>query len=140
MRQLTRQDCFDKVWNHFVVEKNPLSFELSGVGDRLCLYRGLNGEKCAIGILIPDDKWNPDCENQSPVQALANCGIKDYFHDEVFEALDGIYFLRDLQGAHDIVCYTFASTGSTKSTIETSLRNLAKKWKLKIQDSLTGPQ
>lgn len=31
----------------------------------ICAYRGSNGRKCAVGALIPDDKYRPGMENKS---------------------------------------------------------------------------
>ena len=39
-------------------------------GGSVCSYRGMNGRKCAVGHLIPDEKYSPALE-------LANGGISD---------------------------------------------------------------
>ncbi len=39
-----------------------------------CLYRGPNGKKCAIGVLIPDEKYTPHLEGQRAVEVLHLCG------------------------------------------------------------------
>ena len=48
------QDMFNRIWNHFIVEKNPrcLSHE------QRCMYRNSKGEGCAIGIVLPDELVN----------------------------------------------------------------------------------
>ena len=51
--QEANQKCFNKVWNHFVVNEKPLSFVQEG--DQVtCSYRGPNGAKCAAGVLLAD--------------------------------------------------------------------------------------
>ena len=58
----------------------------------MCLYRGPNGTKCAIGHLIPDDKYTPDIE-----------GENIYNKQEVLPKGVGkhIDFLLELQDIHD---------------------------------------
>ena len=46
----SKQQIFNKVWKHFIVEKNPKSVE----GDSCTYYSESGG--CAIGCLIGDDK------------------------------------------------------------------------------------
>lgn len=62
------------------------------------MYRSPNGNKCAIGCLIPDEMYNKDIEGLS------------VFHDEVSDILKKIYpdatekdlnFLAVLQDTHD---------------------------------------
>lgn len=51
--ELTAQEIFNIVWNHFVVEKNPL-----GVKGHFCTYhnRTLEGVeiRCALGLFLTD--------------------------------------------------------------------------------------
>lgn len=54
---MTPQETFDKVTRHLLTQKAVS--ELKGVG---CRYRADNGLKCAVGCLIPDDKYSPDIE------------------------------------------------------------------------------
>jgi hypothetical protein len=55
---MTAQEIFDRVWTHFVVEGNPRSMNNYGA----CVYRGLNGARCAVGVLIPDAEYRDDFE------------------------------------------------------------------------------
>lgn len=59
-KKLTLQECFDKVWDWFVVHGKPASLK---EGTIECLYRGPNGTKCAAGVLMPDDIYDPRCED-----------------------------------------------------------------------------
>jgi hypothetical protein len=56
---MTKQEIFDKVWNHFVVENNPPAMDTER---RSCRYRTHDGLKCAVGILIPDKEYLPVIE------------------------------------------------------------------------------
>ncbi len=62
-----------------------------------CLYRGPNGKKCAIGILIPDDKYDPEFENASTSSVIAAAGI-------VVDGLKNMDFY-DIQRTHDNLAY-----------------------------------
>ena len=35
-----------------------------GRNDPHCLYRGSGGKKCVVGLLIPDEEYSPEMENQ----------------------------------------------------------------------------
>lgn len=88
---LTNQQVFDKVWKHFVTNKQPKSLSSSGQ----CVYRNLRNEKCAIGVFIPDECYNRYLEGQG-VQALAEL---DWFR-KIFRDVPED-FLRVLQTLHD---------------------------------------
>lgn len=49
----TAQEVFDIVAKHLLTQ-NAVSREIGGP----CLYRSSNGQKCAAGCLIPDDKYS----------------------------------------------------------------------------------
>lgn len=81
----TPQEAFDKVCAHIKAQGHP------SVSGGICLYR--NGpDKCAIGVLIPDDEYSADLE----------CKNAEDIADQV-DALQGLdqTFLRRMQSAHD---------------------------------------
>ncbi len=51
------QKIFDRVATHLLTQKKKSQRGGS------CLYRGPKGLKCAIGCLIPDNKYDPEMEN-----------------------------------------------------------------------------
>lgn len=51
------QEIFDKVAGH-LLQQNAKSLDNTG----MCTYRGENGLKCAVGILIPDGEYSPNME------------------------------------------------------------------------------
>lgn len=53
----TAQGIFDVVARHLLTQKCQ-AFDAGGQ----CAYRGSNGTKCAVGVLIPDDVYNPYME------------------------------------------------------------------------------
>jgi hypothetical protein len=60
---MTKQEIFDKVVKHFSIQRT------GAYGDGACWYRTSDGRKCAVGALIPDEVYNPDCE-EAPVGTL----------------------------------------------------------------------
>jgi len=64
---LSPQEIFSHVWNHFVVERRPFS-----AGLRRCYYRGLDGAACAVGLFIPDSEYYPEMETLGGVGMICN--------------------------------------------------------------------
>lgn len=62
-------------------------------GER-CAYRGADGLKCAVGCLIPDDKYTPDIE----YMMVAEFPEDLLGFSPTFKQMD---LLRRLQGMHD---------------------------------------
>ena len=86
----TIQETFDTVVKHFKQMKGPALDPVT----ELCLYRAPHGNKCFVGALIPDDKYNSKMEGESP----------DGPHVlPVLNALDyNMQFVSRLQSAHDM--------------------------------------
>ncbi len=89
-QKLTLQKMFDKVWDHFVVKKNPKS-TVNG----LCQYRGPNNTKCAIGLFIPKSVYRKSMEGK-PINRITveNKSVRQIIGDD-YSALNG------LQQCHD---------------------------------------
>ncbi len=111
---MTNQDAFNIVWEHFVVKGNPPSrSELYG-----CAYRGENGERCAAGLLIPDEKYTPKMEGFTVYEGF------------VFDALPGgldVRFIGALQNAHDD-----ADPKTFREDVRESLEGVASRYGLEI--------
>lgn len=56
----------------------------------MCRYRTHDGKKCAIGMLIPDDKYGPEMESQRLTDVCEDIGFSEY-----------ATFLVQLQKVHD---------------------------------------
>ncbi len=56
---MTLQEIFDKTTNAIIAQGGP---SLTRKVERGCAYRGVNGRKCAIGHLIPDELYDKDIE------------------------------------------------------------------------------
>ena len=86
---MTEQEAFNKVWQHFVVEGNPRASD----GAR-CWYRHpSSGAKCALGILIPDEKYSSFLEHIAGWNMMSSI-------PEVFGRIS-LPFVLDLRQTHD---------------------------------------
>lgn len=58
-----------------------------------CAYRGQDGLKCAIGLLIPDDLYQPGFEGAAafalPTDAMTACGL--WRHSDILAALQHLH-------------------------------------------------
>lgn len=89
---MTDQEIFDKVAKHLLTQK-AVSKDEEG-----CVYRGENGLKCAIGVLIPDDVYTSSLEGNT-ILSVRN------LYPEIIEksglATVNMYLLDALQTTHD---------------------------------------
>lgn len=69
---MNRQEIFNKLWDHFVVQGNPQS-----TNGNVCLYRGPNGARCAAGVVLPDEHYDPKLEGLSLRALLSDRGRED---------------------------------------------------------------
>ena len=101
------QAVVDKIlthlWNQGECSRDPF--------DNVCAYRGRNGTKCAIGILIPDDIYSPNMEgkgfhtlcrqhnavaNLPEIRAIMQVGeVLQILHDNLYGIPDFRKRLRD---------------------------------------------
>ena len=87
---MTNQEIFDKVVTHLITQGERSISKLDN-----CLYKALNGLKCAVGCLIPDEEYSSDMEGQC-AEALYNRGVLDFLGSGIEVSL-----LGDLQKLHD---------------------------------------
>ena len=94
---LTPQEILDKVVHHLKTDGRP-SYRYDNKCVH-CLYRGPEGARCFVGILIPDEAYSPELEDLGVYEFLVmrSLGV-DYQHDP-----QGSYerFLCLLQSIHD---------------------------------------
>lgn len=87
---MTAQEIFDKVYRHFVIEGNKKSLDSAGE----CAYRGENGAKCAFGLLISDEQYNPKMEGCRAVPLIME-------EEELSEFILHRHLIDNLQRWHD---------------------------------------
>jgi hypothetical protein len=88
------QEIFDTVATHLLKQgrrtTNPDIPEM-------CVYRGANGTKCAVGVLIPDEVYDPMMEGRTVVGLLSHPEFKIprwMWNNETL--------LIELQNVHDV--------------------------------------
>jgi len=91
---MTNQEIFDRVLQHLRTQGRP-SKTIGPDNRKICAYRGEGGTRCAIGCLLPDEKYHSGMENTDVLALLDRW-------PELGEYLGTNHpFLRMLQLAHD---------------------------------------
>lgn len=92
---MTPQEIFDTVAKHLFTQ-GCRSIEVDDEGEESCLYRGPEGRMCAVGVLIPDEIYDPLMEHQNSDYLLETPCYK-------FPAwmADNMHLLLSLQRVHD---------------------------------------
>ena len=100
---MNKQEVFNTVWNH-INEQNLASYgalpdnDQNDYGSEGCLYRNAYGHKCAIGCLIPDDKYHSDMEGKSVTSLVVDF---PQALEHIAPSVKDCEFLEQLQYAHD---------------------------------------
>lgn len=96
MIAVAREKCLVPSW----APRDQESMEVYGGDAFNCLYRSPTGERCAIGVLIPDEKYDPGIEHMPasiiPRSIIEVDGAPLSAEDAGFDE-----FLRALQECHD---------------------------------------
>ena len=89
---MTNQEIFDRVARHLLTQGKASYDATRG----MCMYRGPDGLKCAAGILILDNAYDPSLEGKMaeelPASTQAAMGLEDEHAVEI---------VRHLQSIHD---------------------------------------
>ena len=137
IRPLTLQEIFDRIWEHFIVQKNPRSMQGTN-----CVYQDGEGAGCAIGIFILDHEYDVSLEGKplphmisfTPETKLLLVG------SEKSSRVLRLTQLSELQRAHDnaerVGFYCNEHTHITEvHTMEHKLRIFAEEYGLVIKES-----
>jgi hypothetical protein len=151
---MTRQEAFNRVWGHAILDRKPPSFENQKAAARCRMprYYDASNNRCFIGLFILPGEWHPTVETHQ----VSSLWI-EYFRDQVTETSHlfpesleelgkDLPFLNDLQQCHD---NTLFFTGPTEDLqedlkiyfpeVEVKLRKLAKKYDLTLPESSASP-
>lgn len=98
-KELSKQEVFNKVYTFL---SNQGRSAHSGIQGELCKYR-MEDEcglvtKCAVGCLIPEDRYHPDFEDGVPAGQLVVTGVLDGIVEDTH---DMKRYLETLQSIHD---------------------------------------
>lgn len=99
---MNKQEIFDTVAKHlFSQGQRAMMNNNHGLDGEYCAYRGENGMKCAVGVLIPDDMYDPDMDKFGGDGTSIDCILHKY-PDKVPEWFhENSVFLESLQDIHD---------------------------------------
>jgi hypothetical protein len=145
---MSRQEVFDEVYKHYVIEGNELGFKSAVAGGVGCMYRSETGA-CFIGHFITQEDY------EGNVKSMEGWPVEDLFvHrdppgridslDSLLESVTvddhpegGMEFLEMLQTAHDEAATKGIGRGYTHEQ-----RRLAAQWslwKVAVEYGLTVP-
>ena len=68
---MTNQELFNRVVAHLRAQgcaAKEWVTRSNGAKSNLCRYRTADGKKCAVGCLIPDDRYTPELEGKTATQ------------------------------------------------------------------------
>lgn len=116
---MNKQEIINRVWTHFVVEKQPAGWDIDQRG---CRYRTSDGHCCAVGLFIPDEKYNRNFEGMTvgEVCQFALPGLPD----------ESYVLLVHIQRIHDV--YATEDAEKFIKSISTRLRILASSYGLTV--------
>lgn len=88
---MNKQEAFNKSWHGVINQKRPSRRWVDSSQQLVCCLKS-NGNKCAIGHLIPDEEYTPSLEETTWSQLISET-----------PSLKGLnkQFLRELREAHD---------------------------------------
>ena len=116
------QEVFDIVVSHLFTQGRPAYDGVQG-----CMYRAPDGLRCAVGVLIPDDLYDPEFETNSSdkvIHDLFKSGLADWREHEKL--------LLALQDAHDNSLRTLVGDFNT-TALRTQLLKVAAEFSLEYR-------
>lgn len=117
MTQHTLQEVFDVVATHLLTQNKKAQHEETGE----CMYRTCDGLRCAVGVLIPDELYDPNME-WTGVVTVTERATKTPMQSRLVVAYEPyLELLTSLQTIHD---------RSLPSEWPGALSNLAKEYRL----------
>jgi hypothetical protein len=114
----TNQTLFDTVVRHLWAQGKRV--HLNGN----CKYRAPGGLKCAVGCLIPDDKYTADMDNPTDnglETVMPKAGI----------SMRHEFLLAELQIAHDVADHWNSSNTAPLSSLAVRLARIANEFNLR---------
>ena len=92
---MTPQEAFETVAKHLLAQGRPSKNEKG-----MCVYRGPDGLKCAVGALIPDEAYDPRMEDIYASMVIAQFDDLEFLKEANLE-VNGERLLDVLQELHD---------------------------------------
>ena len=116
------QEVFDIVVNHLFTQGRP-----SYGGVQNCMYRAPDGLRCAVGVLIPDNLYDPEFEGDT-----ADCVIQKLFNKDRADWREHKGLLLALQEVHD-ECFVISTGAFSIRDLRTQLLKVAAEFSLEYR-------
>ena len=109
-----------------LLDQGRPSYLVDADGDILCAYRDGYGNRCAAGMLIPDDEYNPNFESVNASGLSVDCSLRDRKAVSTIASMSsmGLVYLNRLQRAHDCAARVVYSNGREGEFIDLYLQAL----------------
>lgn len=126
---MNNQQAFDIALRGMRAQKYRRSMTSYG----MCCYASHNGDRCAIGHLLPESVLG--MVKNSLVNTSTLSDLKNFYAvtERLFDDC-GHNFLLALQGVHDNINNYFPSLRDTQKAIEMEMKRLAEEWGLEYRD------
>lgn len=98
LKDLTQQQVYSKVRNHLLTQKERA---VHSPTSRVCKYRTPSGLTCAVGCLIPEDKYSAEFEGMMAGDLLWQLLNNGFRRKRTEDVDDWAAFLNGLQNIHD---------------------------------------
>jgi hypothetical protein len=106
---MTKKELILSILRPYFQDNSKCSFELIPNNAVSCRYRSKDGNKCAFGEMIPDDKYRSSFEGKRASSIIEECGksiIKEEYQIFNQEEID------DIQKIHDQLSYIITNQDS----------------------------
>lgn len=123
---ITNQEIFDAAWQAFVVEQRPASRKFSkDINKYECQYRDPDGNRCAVGLCIPDADYSPRMEMCGPLD------LENGFDNIEFES---VKFAEEAQSDLHDEMMDFLGEPGYRADIRQNYLAFAERWGLEIPE------
>lgn len=120
--EITGQTLFDKAVVHLFDQGRPAHIHRDGVKTSTCAYRGGGTTACAVGCLIPDDRYVPEMEEHTVDDEIVRNIMPEL---QPFELM-----LYDVQSVHDTNAARDTEGAFERDSLAQALGHVADKYGL----------
>lgn len=121
-----RQDAFNRVWNHFITNGAPASYDTKAME---CRYNGPNGAMCAFSLLLTEDERKKALEGTACYVLINRWELTRFMLDG---RDDEFYWV--LQQTHDASARKYHKSFATsfREDLKAALQEVADRFGLEI--------
>ena len=122
-RSVILAQAFNKIWNHYIINHGIPSFN----HHNRCAYHGVLGARSPFGLLLPENIYSKDLENESISGMIAR-------HLEIRLILGkiGVLALLELEKVHDDAAETTANLDDFTIKMQRGLLGFAQQFAIHV--------